>query len=72
MKNKAVLHRIASVLLAIAMLVSVFSVSAADINGYYKTIASLDFEDANPISSKQDKKLLAQMEAEDLESLNSQ
>ena len=53
MKNKAALAlKLASVLLAVAMVLSVFSVSAADINGYYKTIASADFEEANPATSK--------------------
>lgn len=56
MKNKVTLiKKSVSLLLAIALLVSAFSVVtafAADTNGYYKTLASVDYEQANPLTSK--------------------
>jgi len=53
MKNKATLiTKLASVLLAVAVLLTVFSVAAEGTNGYYKTIASQDYEKANPLTSK--------------------
>ena len=53
MKNKAsLILKLASVLLVVAMLFSTFSVAATAVNSYYKTIASQDFEKANPLSSK--------------------
>ena len=56
MKNKATLKtKSVSLLLAIVVLLSAFTVLtvlASDNNGYYKTIASLDYEKANPLTSK--------------------
>ena len=38
MKKASLILKLASVLLVVAMLLTAFSVNAADVNGYYKTI----------------------------------
>lgn len=54
MKKASLTFKLASVLLAVAVLLSAFSVSATTVNGYYKTIASQDYEEVNTEIAKKE------------------